>query len=348
MFFNLFSKEKETKGNKSYFVFRFFGIKFKFQDKNYEIEKLKTKIKNLEINHNYKLCRYMHPEMYPEYLKDWFYKNTGEVLNLENPKTFRQKIQWLKLYDSTPLKTRLADKYLVREYIKEKIGEKYLINLIGVYDNFDEIDFDKLPKSFVLKCNHGCGYNIIVKDKSKFNIGEARKKVNYWMNQNYAFVFGLELQYLNIQRKIIIEEYIEDLDNCAIDYKFLCFSANPELCWITDKSKKIHDRCFYSLPDWKKQNIQYLDGTDKIMQKELPKPQNLEEIIEICKILSKDFSFVRVDVYVAKEKIYFGELTFTSSSGCARFVPDELNYILGDKIILPQKSKEYSNEKQFV
>ena len=131
---------------------------------------------------------------FPQMLKKWYKKRTGRELNLENPQTFNEKIQWLKLYDNSPLKTKLADKYLVRDWIKQEIGEEYLIPLLGVWNSFDEIDFDKLPEQFVLKANHGCAWNIIVKDKSKFDKAKAKKKFDKWMRRNYAYKAGLELQ----------------------------------------------------------------------------------------------------------------------------------------------------------
>lgn len=270
-------------------------------------------------------------------LSAWYFKKTGEKLDFNNPRTFNEKMQWMKLYDSTPLKSKLADKYEVRDWVKEKIGEEYLIPILGVWDRFDDINFDKLPQQFVLKCNHGCGYNIIVPDKNKFNKNSAREKINNWLNEDFAYKNGFELHYSAIQRKIIAEEYIEGLNKSAIDYKFICFDGDPVLCWITDKYKDIHERSFYSLPEWNKEDIEYLDANNVQCKTLIEKPKQLDKILKICNILSKGFPLVRVDIYLINEKIYFGEMTFTSSSGIAKFVPDELNYTLGDKIVLPKK-----------
>ena len=168
------------------------------------------KATNKNLRKDYDYYRSLDPSQYEEELKDWYKRRTKKELDLENPKTFNEKIQWLKLYDSTPIKTKLADKYLVREWVKEKIGEEYLVPLLGVWDKFDDIDFDKLPDKFVLKCNHGCGWNLIVTDKSKIDKVEAKKKFDKWMNTNFAFCNGLELHYKNIQPKIIAEEYLEN------------------------------------------------------------------------------------------------------------------------------------------
>ena len=154
-----------------------------------------------------------------------YYKKKS--LNIDNPKT-NEKIKWLKLYDSTPKKTYLTDKYLVRRWIKKKIGEEYLIPLIGVYDKFEDINFKNLPKDFVIKCNHGCGYNIIVKDKFSLNLTIVKSKIDKWMDENYAFKNGLELQYRDIKPKIIIEKYMDDNTGDLRDYKFHCFNGKPK------------------------------------------------------------------------------------------------------------------------
>lgn len=269
------------------------------------------------------------------YLKVWFFKKTGQILNLYDPKTFNEKIQWLKLYDSTPIKTRLADKYLVRDWVKEKIGEEYLIPLLGVWDKFDDIDFDKLPDRFVLKCNHGCAYNIIVKDKSKFNKKEARKKINKWMKENFAYKHGLEIHYKDIIPKIIAESYIEDSNKELNDYKFLCFNGKPEFIWIDQGRFDDHRRNLYNT----KWELQPFLITWKNTKKEILPPENLEKMVELAKILSKDLNLVRVDFYNVDGKIYFGEMTFTSGSGTEEFIPSKYNRILGDMLELPSKEK---------
>ena len=293
-------------------------------------------IKDFEYN----LCKYMPKIFYPYYLKKWYHKRTGKTLDLKNPKTFSEKIQWLKLYDSTPIKTKLADKYLVRDWIKEKIGEEYLIPLLGVWKKADDINFDTLPNQFVLKCNHGCGYNIIVKDKTKLDIDEAKLKLTTWLKENFAFKNGLELHYKNIKPVIIAEEYIKEVSESAIDYKFICCNGIPELCWITNKYETIHKRGFYSLPNWEKQNLEYRDRGAIFDENVVQKPRILDEMLSVVKTLAKDFPLVRVDLYLIKDKIYFGEMTFTSSSGGALFFPNEWNYILGENVKLPTKYKE--------
>lgn len=150
------------------------------------------------------------PTKYPAELARWFKKATGEELDLENPQTFNQKIQWMKLYDSTPEKGRLADKYLVREYVAKRIGEQYLVPLLGVWDDPDDIDFDALPDRFVLKCTHGCGWNIIVSDKSKLDVRATRKKLKKWLTTDWAYVGGLELHYHYCEPRVIAERFLEN------------------------------------------------------------------------------------------------------------------------------------------
>ena len=171
----------------------------------------------------YDYCLELKPEQYEQELKLWFKKKTGKSLDLISPKSFNEKIQWLKLYNSTPLKTILADKYLVRNYVKEKIGEGYVLPLLGVYDSFEEIDFDKLPNEFVLKANHGSGWNLIVKDKMDIDYNDAKKKFFVWTRTNFAFKNGFELHYANILPKLIVEEY----HPCKYEYQFWCFNGNP-------------------------------------------------------------------------------------------------------------------------
>lgn len=266
------------------------------------------------------------------YLKVWFFKKTGEILDLDNPKSFNEKIQWLKLHDSTPLKTRLADKYLVREWIKEKIGEEYLIPILGVWDKFDDIDFDKLPDRFVLKGNHGCAYNYIVKDKSKMDIEDARKKFNKWMKRNYAQNGGLELHYKDIPPKIVAEAYIEDSNKELNDYKIMCFNGKPQYIWIdlgrfTNRTENIYNT---------KWELQPFLLTYPNSKEEVPPPQNLDKMFELAEILAEGFPLVRVDFYNVDGKIYFGEMTFTSASGVDKFIPSSYNRVWGDMLELPK------------
>ena len=269
-------------------------------------------------------------------LKFWYETFTKKVLNLENPKTYTEKIQWIKLYDIDYLKTNLTDKYLVREWVKKKIGDKYLIPLLGVWDQFNDIDFNKLPNQFVLKCNHGSGMNLIVLDKNKFNISEAKKKVDFWMQINYAFYNGLELQYKNIKRKIIAEEYIENNYNNLNDYKIWCFDGKIEIIMVISDRNKEKKYVFYD-KNWNLLPFYYSDYKEKLIDK----PNNLNELLNISEILSKNFKHVRTDFYILNNgTIKFGEMTFTPNSGIVNFSKEKYNEYFGNKIKINLNNKK--------
>ena len=227
----LFSIKEKSVGSKEIIEIKLLGISIRKRNKQKEIEK---KIERLK----YLIYKNISNEKKVDVLSDFYFEETGDILNLKNPQNFNEKIQWLKLYDNSNLKETLSDKYLVRNWIKEKIGEKYLIPLYGVWNNFDEIDFLKLPKSFVLKCNHGSGYNILVKDKSLFDKNDAKFKINKWLNENYAYVKPFEFQYKDIKKKIIAEEYIDIAKNSIDDYKLWCFNGKVHyIQFITGRNR---------------------------------------------------------------------------------------------------------------
>ncbi len=267
-------------------------------------------------------------------LKKWYYKTCGRTIDLENPRTFNEKIQWLKLYDSTELKTILADKYLAREYVADKIGKEHLIPMLGVWDKFEDIDFNKLPDKFVLKANHGSGWNSIIKDKNSMDFSAEKKKFDKWMKLNFTTEYGYELHYMNIPPKIVAEEYMADLDGTIYDYRFFCFNGEPKYVWVDCGSgTQEHTRTIFDA-SWNKQD--YLINYPAI-EPTPEKPDTFEEMKEYAKVLSKEFAFVRVDFYSLNGKVYFGELTFTPQSGSGKF-DDEQNSLYGDLIRLPQKS----------
>ena len=276
----------------------------------------------------------------PLILKTWYKKRTGKILDLDNPQTFNEKIQWLKLYDNSPIKAVLADKYKVREWVEKKIGKEYLIPLIGVWDSFEDINFDNMPFRFVLKANHGSHWNVIVKDKYKTDLNKIKHKFDRWLKRNYAFKAGLELQYSCIKPKIVAEQYIEDSHEELNDYKILCFNGEPKFVWVdcgryTDhRTKNIYD------VQW---NLQPFEMTYPTAKGEIKAPKNFEKMLELSRILSKDFPFVRVDFYNVDGKIYFGEMTFTSMSGVEKFSPEIYDLELGKLLNLPAKKEEYAN-----
>ncbi len=278
----------------------------------------------------------MNPEEYPAALKEWYHRvSGGRTLDLEHPKRFTEKIQWLKLYDSTPEKTRLADKYLVRDYVAEKIGAEYLIPLLGVWDNADEIDFDSLPDKFVLKCNHGSGTNILVRDKSKLNIPATRKLLHEWMETEYGMASGgFELHYNSIQKKIIAEAFLENSgDRDLLDYKFFCFHGKPVCIQVIGARSSGKTIDFFDT-NWKHLSFTGLSRAPHATT--LPeKPETFEKMKSFSETLSTGFYFVRVDFYEVRGHLYFGELTFTPASGSGSFHPDEVDFELGQLLHLP-------------
>lgn len=261
-------------------------------------------------------------------------KKTGYELNLENPKTYTEKMQWSKLYDNTSIKTELTDKHLVREWVSKIIGPEYLIPVYGVWENISDINFKELPNAFVLKANHASGWNIVVKDKSTFDYHLAKKKFDKWLNKNYAYVYGLQLHYKNITPRIVCEKYIEDSSGELVDYKFMCFDGKVYYCWLDVGRFQDHRRNVYNT-DWELQPwIQHeYQNTDYPIEK----PKNFEKMIEIAEKLCQNFSHVRVDLYNVDGKIYFGEMTFTNGSGYEMIYPNEYNYTLGNLWNLPFK-----------
>lgn len=266
------------------------------------------------------------------YLKLLYKARLGEKLNLTDPQTFNEKLQWLKLNDRNPLYTQLVDKFEVRRYVNEKIGEEYLIPLIGVYDSFDEIDFDSLPNKFVLKCTHDSGGVIICKNKRKLDIAASKKKINELLKVNYYWL-KREWPYKDVKPKIICEKYMEDNENRELrDYKFFCFNGKPKVAFIAsdrgqDTRFDFFDLDFNHLP---------LKNYYKNSEKEIRKPYNFKEMIELSKRLSENIPHVRVDFYEVDGKVYFGELTFYHFSGMEKFEPEKYNQIFGEWIQLPK------------
>lgn len=263
---------------------------------------------------------------YPDVLAKMYKKRMGDDLDWKDIKTYNEKIQWVKLFDNDPLKTTLSDKYLVRSWIENNIGEQYLIPLLGVWDNFDEINFEKLPDKFVLKTNNGSGTNLIVKDKNHIDKNEAKRKFDRWMKTNFAF-FGFEMHYKDIEPKIIAEKYIEDINGELKDYKFLCFDGNVHFCWIDSNRFTDHRRNVYNL-DWELQ--EWTQHKYKNTDHPISKPDNFDLMVDLARRLCQGFSHVRVDLYNVNGKVYFGEMTFTNGSGFEKINPYEYNLMLGE------------------
>ena len=275
------------------------------------------------------------------YLKLIYRAIMNRKLNLTNPKTFNEKIQWLKLYDRNPLYTTLVDKYEVKKYIANELGVEYIIPNIGVWNSFDEIDFDSLPDKFVLKCTHDSGTVVICKDKQSFNFEAAKQKLSQRMKYNYYYNFR-EWPYKDVSPRIIAENFLtdEESNNKGLtDYKFFCFNGEPKFLYVSTglEDHKTAHISFLSL-DWEFTSFQ---RSDYAPLETLPKkPSKLDEMLKISKTLAKDFPFVRVDLYQINNRVYFSELTFHPCGGMTPFKKAEDDKAIGDMLILPIKKTE--------
>jgi O-antigen ligase len=268
-----------------------------------------------------------------KFLKKVFKLRMNKNLDLENPKTFNEKLQWLKLYYRDEKLTKLVDKYEVRKYIKDTLGEKYLIPLLGVWNTPEEIDFASLPDKFVLKCNHNSGLGMcICTDKSKLDIEKVKKELAKGLKQDY-YLTGREWPYKNVKPRIIAEEYISDISGGLIDYKFFCFNGVAD-CVMVCIDRHLGDTKFYFFD--KKWSLKRINKRGKEAPKgfTLNKPKKMDEMFAIAERLSKGFPYVRVDLYECNDKIYFGEMTFFPDSGFDANILPETDKYFGDLIKL--------------
>jgi len=259
---------------------------------------------------------------------------TGRVLDLDNPRTFDEKIQWAKLYDRDPRRAQLADKVAVRAYVAERVGEKYLVPILGTWRYPKEIDFDALPEAFVLKANHGCGYNAIVRDKAKENLEALRRKADSWLHEDYAFRCGFEMHYQQIERRLLAEEYLENLDGDMPDYKFWCFDGKVHYIeYLSNRSRSLTVTFFDRM--W---NVAPFTNDHPRHEQLPPRPDQLDEMIWVSEALAEGLPYVRVDLYLLDSgEIKFSELTFTSASGSSRWDPPEADLMLGELYHLPME-----------
>ena len=277
-----------------------------------------------------------------EYLRRKYKACTGNKLNLENPQTFNEKLQWLKVYDRRPEYTTMVDKYAVKKYVADKIGEQYIIPTLGVWSNPDDIDFDKLPDQFVLKCTHNSGLGMyICRDKSKLDAKVVRDELRKGLAQNY-YLTGREWPYKNVPPRIIAEQYMEDAQTTDLrDFKFMCFNGKVRCSFVcTGRNTESGLHVTFYDKDW---NIMPFERHYPKDEEKLPRPKNYLKMIEIAEKLSENIPFVRVDFYEVKGEMYFGELTFYPGSGFEEFNPDEWDLIIGKMLKLPEKP-----DKKFV
>ncbi|MEE0041327.1 ATP-grasp fold amidoligase family protein [Catenibacterium sp.] len=270
------------------------------------------------------------------FLEAAFRARFGRKLNLNNPETFNEKLQWLKLYNRKPEYTKMVDKYLVRDYVKEKIGEEYLIPLLGVWDDPEKIDFDELPMQFVLKCNHNSGLGMcICKDKNSLDINKVKEELKKGINQNY-YLTSREWPYKDVPRRIIAEKYMVDESGYELkDYKFYCFDGKVKLVMInSDRMSSEKTKANYF-----DENYQPLDFVWGYENAEIPpqKPEKFEEMKYLAEKLSEGITHVRIDFYQTPSGIYFGEITFFDGSGFDAIEPIEWDYKIGSWLKLPME-----------
>ena len=267
------------------------------------------------------------------YLKILYKNIFNKKLNLDNPQTFNEKLQWLKLNDRNDIYTTMVDKDEAKRYVKKIIGAKYIIPTLGVYDDYDDINFDELPNQFVIKCTHDSGGLVICKDKRKFDKENSRKKINHCLKKNFYYDFR-EWPYKNIKPRIIVEKYIEDSNSKLIDYKIQCINGKVDnifLCIDRDSDEGV--KYYYFDKNWNYLNYCNYDNVnlDKL---ELKKPENFDEMVLVAEKLSNGFPEMRIDLYNVDGKIYFGEITLYTNAGFDTTITEEADEIMGKRLKL--------------
>lgn len=272
------------------------------------------------------------------YLQCFYLLHQHKVLNLKNPQLFTEKIQWLKLYNRKALYQTVVDKIEVKNYVKQIIGEKYIIPTLFVYNDLKEIDLSKLPDQFVLKTNCGGGNNgvVVCTNKSKFNKKEAIKKLRVSLSYD-IYKKTREWPYHDINKRIFSEVFMKD-NECEdlIDYKFFCFNGKAEYCQVIANRNHGETIDFYDR-NWNHQHLCGLNPFAKNALQPLKKPSKYEEMLSIADKLSKISPFLRVDLYLINDEVYFGEMTFFPNSGVGRFTPKEWDFKLGKMLVLPKR-----------
>lgn len=266
------------------------------------------------------------------FLKLCYYNRFGRKLNLNHPQTFNEKLQWLKLHDRNPEHTTMVDKIEVKKWVADRIGERFIIPTLGVWERAEDIDFDSLPDQFVLKTNHDSGKVVICKDKSTLDISNTRKILSESLHQDY-YILGREWPYKDVKRRIFAEKYVVTPNDELSDYKFFCFDGVPKFLFIaTERNKKDTDVKF----DFFDIDFNHLpvknghENADNVPEK----PDKFDEMVKISSELSRGCKHVRVDLYNINGEIYFGELTFFHHAGFMPFIPDEWDYEFGKFLTL--------------
>jgi hypothetical protein len=270
------------------------------------------------------------------YLKILYRNRMGKKLNLDNPKTYNEKLQWLKLYNRRPEYTQMVDKYAVKEYVARQIGKQYIIPTLGVWEHFDEIDFDALPNQFVLKCTHDSGGLVVCTDKSQFDKVDAKGKIEHALKRKY-YLNTREWPYKDVKPRIIAEQYMVDESGYELkDYKFFVFDGVVKAMYVaTDRGA--HTETCFDFFDREFNHLPFTNGHSNANHY-IEKPQNFEKMIELAEWLGRGMPHARIDFYNIKGQIYFGEITFFHWSGLKPFEPDVWDYKFGSWIKLPERN----------
>ena len=286
----------------------------------------------LNILSHYKLLTWMSSETF---LRKAFRYSMGRELDLENPVTYTEKLQWLKLYDHRPEYTRMVDKYGVKQYVAERLGEEHVIPVLGVWERAEDIDFDSLPQRFVLKTTHDSGGIVVCKDKSKLDIEAARKRMKRFLKRDY-YEHKREWPYKDVKPRIMAEKYMEDTRQGELrDYKFFTFGGEPRVLYIAQGRGKGGE----TVADFFDMDFNHLPFTIDHDMADVPpeKPVQFEEMKRMAALLSQGTPQLRVDFYEVDGQIYFGEMTFFHCSGLNPFHPEEWDRIFGDWVTLPPR-----------
>lgn len=285
------------------------------------------------------------------YLRKLYKIRMGYPLNLDDPKTFCEKLQWLKLYYRKPDFTIMVDKYQVKKYVSNRIGSEHVVPLLGVWDDPEKIDFKCLPERFVLKCNHNSGKGMFIcTNKNTLDTKLVKRKLKKGLKQDY-YITNREWPYKDIKRKIIAEKYMEDkISGKIYDYKFYCFNGVPKFLYVGDANiinGEKHDLLTFLDLNWGK--TPFFRNDKKEIQNEILKPETFDEMVNISKVLSEGIPFVRVDLFSIDNKVYFSEFTFSPGSGFAPFSPYEWECRIGDYITLPRcQNKSYNSTLNYL
>lgn len=296
-----------------------------------------SKLFNLKFLFNYLVLKIININPYlvsdKKALKSRFYFEFGRSLNLKDPKTYSEKLQWMKLYYRKPIMIQMVDKNEAKNYVSKIIGNQYIIPTIGVWENFDDIDFTSLPDRFVLKTTHDSGSVIVVRDKLTFDKALAKSILEKSMKNDF-YIKSREWPYKDVPRRIIAEKYMEDESGELRDYKFFCFDGKIRCLYVATDRLSHDEELKFDYFDENFNHLQIVNGHPN-SQKQIVKPDNFDDMKCIAEKLSSGFPHLRVDLYSINGEIYFGELTFFSNSGMLPFKPEEWDYKLGEWLHLP-------------